>query len=130
MKMKARPCGSVFGSVRPSWKPGFSISVNRSDSGFLPLAIALNCGAYLLLGLYATTIEVVAYATYHFVKAGCSASIDLPPTEMKTLGKIVLAAISADNPSDGPAVPWYLKPVALAKAGPKTCSLRKASEAA
>jgi len=36
-----------------------------------------------------------------------SDSIDLPPTVMKTLGKIVFAAISLDNPSDGPAVPRY-----------------------
>ena len=54
----------------------------------------------------------------------------LPPTLMKTFGKIVLAAISLDRPSDGPAVPWYLYPVALAKAGPNTCSFRYASDAA
>src|SRR5262245_29114906 len=122
--MKARPCGSVFGSVRPSWKPGCCISVNRSDIGFLPLAMASNCGAYLLLGLYATTIEVVAYWTYHFVNFGPSDSIDLPPTVMNTLGKIVLAAISADRPSDGPAVPRYVYPLAFSNAGPKTFSLR------
>src|SRR5215813_156887 len=122
--MNARPCGSVFGSVRPSWNPGCSISLNRSDTGFLPLAMASNWDAYLLFGLYATTIDVDAYWTYHLVNFGPSDSIDLPPTVMKTLGKIVLAAISADNPSDGPAVPWYLYPVACAKAGPKTFSLR------
>src|SRR5258708_22849103 len=103
--MSVRPCGSVFGSVRPSWKPGCPISVNRSDSGFLPLAIALSCGPYLLAGLYATTIDVAAYCTYHLLNFDPSAAIGLPPTLMKTLGKIVLAAISADSPSDGPAVP-------------------------
>ena len=124
MKMNARPCGSVFGSVRPSWKPGCSISLNRSDIGFLPLAMASNCGAYLLFGLYATTIDVLAYWMNHFVNFGPSDSIDLPPTVMNTFGKIVLAAISLDNPSDGPAVPWYVYPVALVKAGPKIFSLR------
>ena len=49
--MNARPCGSVLGSVRPSLKPGFSISVNRSWMGFAPLAMALKSLAYLLLGL-------------------------------------------------------------------------------
>src|SRR6266567_13948 len=122
--MKARPCGSVFGSVRPSWNPGFSISVNRSENGFLPLAIAWNWLAYLLAGLYASTIDVDAYWTYHLVNLAPRSAIDLPPTVTKTFGKIVLAAISADRPSDGPAVPWYLYPVALANAGPKTCSFR------
>src|SRR5262245_41297295 len=122
--MNARPCGSVFGSVRPSWNPGCSISLYSSEIGFLPLAMALNCGAYLLFGLYATTIDVDAYCTYHFVNVDPSSLIGLPPTLMKTFGKIVLAAISLDNPSDGPAVPWYLMPEAFANAGPKTFSLR------
>jgi hypothetical protein len=74
--------------------------------------------------LYATTIEVDAYWTYHLVNLGPRSVMDLPPTVMKTFGKIVLAAISADSPSDGPAVPWYLEPVALAKAGPNTFSFR------
>src|SRR6266702_7980948 len=104
--MKARHCGSVFGSVRPSWNPGCSISVNRPASGFLPLAIASNCGAYLLAGLYATTIEVDAYWMNHLASLGPSLAIGLLPTLMKRFGEIVLAAISPDSPSDGPAVPW------------------------
>src|SRR5215469_17734699 len=128
--MKARPCGSMFGSVLPSLNPGFCISVNRSVSGFLPLAMALNCGAYLLAGLYATTICVDAYWTYHFVNLLPRSVIGVPPTLMNTFGKIVLAAISLDSPSDGPTVPRYLYPVALANAGPNTCSLRYASDAA
>ena len=51
MKMKARPCGSVLGSVLPSLKPGFSRMENRFFTGSLPLAMALNWLAYLLLGL-------------------------------------------------------------------------------
>ena len=49
--MKSRPCGSMLGSVRPSLKPGVSISVNRLLSGFVPSAKALNWLAYLLFGL-------------------------------------------------------------------------------
>src|SRR5215467_2776479 len=49
---------------------------------------------------------------------------------MKTFGKIVLAAISLDSPSERPGLPTYLYPVALANAGPNTCSLRYASDAA
>src|SRR5215471_1803485 len=128
--MKARPCGSVFGSVLPSLNPGCCISVNRSASGFLPLAMALNCGAYLLDGLYATTIDVDAYWTYHFVNLLPRSVIGVPPTLMNTFGKIVLAAISADSPSDGPGVPRYLYPVAVLKAGPNTFSLGYASDAA
>src|SRR5579859_1408234 len=120
----------MFGSVRPSLKPGCSISLNRSESGFLPAAMALNCGANLLFGLYATTICVEAYWTYHLVNFAPRSVIGVPPTLMNTFGKIVLAAISADNPSEGPAVPRYLYPVAFAKAGPNTVSLRYVSDAA
>src|SRR5579871_6622182 len=70
--MKSRPCGSVAGSVRPSFRPGVCSRVNRSDVGLLPSAMALNWPAYLLAGLYATTIEVPAYWMYHFVNFGIS----------------------------------------------------------
>src|ERR1022692_630026 len=107
--MNARPCGSVFGSVRPSWKPFCCMIVNKSEIGFLPAAIASNWLAYLLAGLYASTIEVAAYWTYHFVNLGSRpGSMLSPPTLMKTFGLIDLAAISADSPSDGPGVPRYL----------------------
>src|SRR5215467_2272432 len=122
--MNARRWGSMLGSVLPSLNPGCSIKLNRSDSGFLPLEMDLNCGAYLLDGLYATTIDVDAYWTYHFVNFEPRSVIGVPPTLMNTFGKIVLAAISADSPSDGPGVPRYLYPLALVKAGPKTCSFR------
>src|SRR5271166_5801628 len=95
--MKDRPCGSMLGSVRPSLKPGCSIRVNRFFSGSLPLAIALNWLAYLLLGLYATTIEVPAYWMYQFVNLGSSGVMLSLPTLWKTFGWISPAAMSADR---------------------------------
>src|ERR1700691_1183838 len=92
--MKSRPCGSMLGSVRPSLRPGVSSSVNRPLSGFDPSAKALNWLAYLLLGLYATTIDVSAYWAYHLVHFGSSGVMLSPPTLSKTFGVISPEAIS------------------------------------
>ena len=51
----------MFGSVRPSLRPLVCSRVLNSPlSGFEPSAYALNWLAYLLFGLYATTIWVPA----------------------------------------------------------------------
>src|SRR5271166_997551 len=126
--MNDRPCGSMLGSVRPSLKPGCSIRVNRFFSGSLPLAMALNWLAYLLLGLYATTIEVPAYCTYHVVNFGSSGVMLSPPTLSKTLSWISPAAKADSSSPEAPDRPEYPYPVAAVKAGPATFSLRYSSE--
>src|ERR1700684_331296 len=122
--MKERPCGSMFGSVRPSLKPLVSIRVNRSFSGSLPLTMALNWLAYLLSELYATTIWVPAYWTYHLVNLGSSGAMLSPPTLSKTFGLISLAAMSDDKAPEELTQSVYLSPVALMKAGTKILELK------
>src|SRR5579863_5042770 len=101
--MKSRPCGSEFGSVRPSLRPGVCSKVNRLDSGLLPSAMALNWLAYLLFGLYATTIEVPAYWMYHLVNFGSSGVMLSPPTLSETFGWISPEAMSVSrSPEDAP----------------------------
>src|SRR5215469_18253242 len=103
--MKLRPCGSLAGSVRPSFSPGVSSNVNRPDSGWLPSANALNWLAYLLFGLYARTICVPANWTYQLVNFGNSGVMLSPPTDSNTSGWIAPAAISDESVPDAPAVP-------------------------
>src|SRR5579862_948493 len=95
--MKSRPCGSTFGSVRPSLRPGVCSKVNSDDNGLLPSAMALNWLAYLLFGLYASTIEVPAYWTYQLVNLGSSGVMLSPPTLSKTFGVISPEAMSASR---------------------------------
>src|ERR1700685_3444648 len=92
--MKSRPCGSTFGSVRPSFRPGVWSRVNRFFSGTLPSAMALNWLADLLLGLYATTIEAPAYWMYQFGTFGSRRGGLSLPTLWKTFGWISPAAMS------------------------------------
>ncbi len=97
----------MLGSVRPSLNPGVSISLNSFASGSLPLAMALNAGAYLLFGLYATTIDVAAYCTNHVVNFGSSGTMLSFPTLSKTFGVITFAAISDESSPEAPARPEY-----------------------
>src|SRR6516225_3811737 len=53
-----------------------------------------------------------------------------PPTASKTLGLISPEEISCCSPSEGPAWPEYLKPVALVNAGATIFSFRYKREAA
>src|SRR5215469_118962 len=126
--MKSRPCGSMFGSVLPSLKPLVSRRVNRSFSGFEPLAIALNSGAYLLFGLYARTIDVPAYWTYHLVNLGSSGVMLSPPTASNTFGVISPDAIFDSSSPDEAPRPEYVSPLAFSKAGLATLPLRNWSE--
>src|SRR5580700_6729348 len=103
--MKSRPCGSVLGSVRPSLRPGVCRRVNSDDNGLLPSAMALNWLAYLLLGLYASTIDVPAYWMYQLVNLGSSGVTLSPPTLSKTFGVISPEAISASRAPDCPPRP-------------------------
>src|ERR1700727_1348577 len=107
--MKARPCGSTFGSVRPSFRPGVcSVLLNRLHSGLEPSAMALKPLAYLLLGLYATTIDVPAYCTYHLVYFGWSGVMLSPPTLSKTFGLSSPPAMSVSRSPDAPPCPTNL----------------------
>src|ERR1700742_657942 len=128
--MKSRPCGSMLGSVRPSLRPGVCSSVNRSWIGLLPSAMALNWLAYLPLGLYATTMAVPAYWTYHLVNLGISGVMLSPPTDSKTSGLISPEAMSASRSPEEAARPENAYPVALVNAGPATFVLRYWSEEA
>src|SRR5262249_3579893 len=120
----------MLGSVLPSLKPGCSMSVNRSFSGLLPDLIALNSDAYLLFGLYATTIDVPAYWVYHLVNLGNSGVTLSPPTLSKTFGWISPLAISDSRVPDGAPIPLYLYPSAFVNAGPTTFSFRNCNDAA
>src|SRR5579863_2407180 len=106
--MKSRPCGSVLGSVRPSFRPDVCSRVNSDDSGMLPSAMALNWLAYLLLGLYANTIEVPAYWIYQLVYLGSSGVTLSPPTLSKTFGLISPEAMSDSRAPDWPPIPVNL----------------------
>src|ERR1700729_2933206 len=106
--MKSRPCGSVLGSVRPSLRPGVCSRVNSDDNGMVPSAMALNLLAYLLLGLYATTIEVPAYWIYQLVNLGSSGVMLSPPTDSNTFGVISPAAISDSRVPEELPWPEYL----------------------
>ena len=96
--------------------------------GSLPLAKAWNWLAYLLFGLYASTIWVDAYWTYHLVNFGSSGVMLSPPTLSKTFGLISPEAMSEDSAPDAPARPEYLNPVAFSKAGPTIFSFRNSIE--
>src|ERR1700727_3499528 len=116
--MKARPCGSTFGSVRPSFRPGVcSVLLNRLHSGLEPSAMALKSLAYLLFGLYATTIDVPAYCTYHLVYLGSSGVMLSPPTLSKTFGLISPPAMSASRSPEAAPPPLHLYPCAFVNAG-------------
>src|ERR1700722_16919463 len=129
--MKSRPCGSVFGSVRPSLSPGVCRSVeNRVPSGLGPSAEALNFLADLGFGLYAITIEVPAYGMYHLVNFGSSGVMLSPPTDSKTFGLISPAAMSDESVPEALPVPENPAPVAAVKAGLTTFSLRNCSDEA
>ena len=90
--------------------------------------MALNWLAYLLLGLYATTIEVPAYWMYQFVNLGWSGVMLSLPTLWKTFGWISPAAMSASRVPEALAKPEKVYPVAAWKAGATTFSLRNVSE--
>src|SRR6202042_3869410 len=122
--MKSRPCGAMFGSVRPSLRPGVSSSVNRPLSGLLPSAYALNWLAYLLFGLYAITIDVPAYWMYHLVNLGNSGVMLSPPTLSNTFGLISPDAMSDSRSPEALYWPEYLQPSALVKAGATIFSCR------
>src|SRR5215469_6334948 len=122
--MKLRPCGSLAGSVRPSLRPGVSSRVNKPASGWLPSANALNWLAYWLFGLYANTICVPANWAYQLVNVGMSGVMLSPPTDSKTSGWIVPAAISDDRVPDAPPVPTNVYPLAFLNAGAITFSFR------
>jgi len=64
--------------------------------------------AYLLLGLYATTIWVDAYWTYHLVYLGISGVMLSPPTLSKTFGLISPAAMFDSSSPEAPARPEYV----------------------
>ena len=93
--------------------------------------MALNSGANLLCGSYATTSgSVASWMTNFDLPTGQSRLMFFLPTDMKTPGEISFEMISEASVPEPAARPWKLSPVAASNFGPRSVAAHNSREPA